>query len=292
MKVLVIVTHAVAKATHQALCDALARCFAPPGHRVEIHQAGEKEDIPDYVRGRLPEGFEVVVAVGGDGTVAAVSDGLVGGAVPLAIVPAGTGNLFAREFDIPRGIAEAVALLAGAPRRKTVDVMRIGRRIYVLNASVGISASTVSGTTRVGKHLFGRIAYVAVAILKVLTTRPRHLSVTVDGVEQAYRMVEITVLNCSLLNRLLYPKGPVVRVDDGRLGVWIVGWRSLLDYPRYFFSVWAGWPLNLPVQFIDAERRVTITSSTPLPVQADGDIIGSTPVHIDVLPSALTVFVP
>jgi diacylglycerol kinase family enzyme len=67
----------------------------------------------------------------------------VGTSISLGIIPTGTGNLIAQELDIPESVAAAVELIAGAHRKRQIDVMRIGGRTYVLNASVGISASVM-----------------------------------------------------------------------------------------------------------------------------------------------------
>ena len=156
---------------------------------------------------------------------------------------------------------------------------------------VGISASIIGGTTRESKSRFGRIAYVGTAILKVLSSRPRYLVVEVDGKAHPYRAVEVSVMNCGLLGKLFYPKGPDIRIDDGHLGVWILSMRTIWDYPRYLIGVVAGWTVNREAHFIRAEKTVSIRSNVPLPVQADGDIIGTTPVDVEVLPGVLTVLV-
>ena len=68
--------------------------------------------------------------------------------------------------------------------------------------------------------------------------------------------------------------------------------KTIWDYPRYIFGVIAGWSVNPETHFIRVEKTVSIRSNVPLPVQADGDIIGTTPVDVAVLPGALTVLVP
>jgi hypothetical protein len=89
--------------------------------------------------------------------------------------------------------------------------------VIFLNASVGISASVIGGTTRTSKSRFGRIAYVVTTILKVLSSRPRYLLVEVDGKAHPYRAVEVAIMNCGLLSRMFYPKGSDIRIDDGHL---------------------------------------------------------------------------
>ena len=291
MKALVIFNPTAGTSEGQVLRDALSRHFAAVRIEHEVYETRKGELTAEIVRQRLRDGFDLVVAAGGDGTVSAVSDGLVGSSIPLGIVPTGTGNLIARELAIPDDIEAAVALIAGAPRTRKIDAMRIGKRAYILNASVGISASVIGGTTPKSKSRFGRIAYIGTAFLKVLSSRPRYLVVEVDGKAQQYRAVEVAIMNCGLLGKLIYPKGPDIRIDDGHLGVWVLSMKTIWDYPRYLIGVAAGWTANPETHFIRAEKAVNIRSKVPLPVQADGDIIGTTPANIEVLPGALTVLV-
>jgi diacylglycerol kinase (ATP) len=288
----IVLNPAAGKRTHEAVRDALDRHFPPARIEYEVHETHTGESFGDIVRSRLREGFDLVVASGGDGTVSAVMDGIAGSSVPLGIIPTGTANLIARELNIPLDADAAAALIASAPRLRMIDAMRIGDRAYVLIIGVGMSASVAGATTRRDKRRFGLVAYLGAAVRNAFSIRPRHLEVTVDGAARSYRAVEVAVANCGILAKMLFPKGPDIQVDDGHLDVWILGTNTLLDYPRYLLTILAGRPASPRMHFIRAEKSVTIRSPAPLPVQADGDIIGETPVEIDILPGAVKVFVP
>lgn len=292
MKALVILNPAAENGEGKALRDMLSLHFAAVHIDYEMYETRKGDRLADIVRGRLGDGFDLIVAAGGDGTVSAVSDGLVGSSIPLGIIPIGTGNLIAHELHIPDKAETAVALLAGASRTRKIDAMRIGKRTYVLNAGVGISASIIGGTTRKNKSRFGRIAYVGTALLKVFSSRPRYLVVEVDGKAHPYRAVDVAIMNCGLLGKLFYPKGPDIQIDDGHLGVWILSMKTIWDYPRYLMGIIAGSGRSPEAHFIRAKKTVSIRSNLPLQVQADGDIIGTTPVNVEVLPGVLTVLVP
>ena len=291
-KALVILNPSAAPGVRESVLRALDRYFPAAGIEYAVHEPRKGEAFGDIVRSRLSEGFGLVVAAGGDGTVSAVVDGLAGSAVPLGIIPTGTANLVARELNIPLVPFEAAALIAEAPRSRMIDAMRIGSRVYVLVAGIGISASVAGGTTRGNKRRFGLIAYLGAAILKVFEFGPRHIEVAVDGVSRKHHAVEVAIANCGILAKMLFPKGPDIRVDDGHIDVWILDTKTFLDYPRYLFQVVARRPASPRAHFIKAERSITVRSATPLPVQADGDVIGTTPVDIEVLPGAVEVFVP
>jgi YegS/Rv2252/BmrU family lipid kinase len=292
MKAFVVLNPAAGQEIHQSVREALAEHFGPSRIEYEVHETRKGDKIGEIVRARLRDGIDLVVAAGGDGTVSDVIDGLTGSPIPLGIIPTGTGNLVARDLGIPNEIDEAVGLIAGAPRSRKIDAMRIGERVFVLNISAGYSASVISGTTQGNKHRFGRIAYVWAMVSKMFTSRPRGLVVTVDGIGHEYRAFEVAIMNCGMLAKMLYPKGPEIRIDDGRLDVFVLGMRTIRDYPRDIFGILTGRHAIRVSRYLKANRGVAIRSDVPLPVQADGDIIGTTPIEVELLPGAVTVLVP
>lgn len=291
-KAFIVLNPVSGKNAREPIIEALSRHFASSRIDYEIYETVKGDKAGDIVRARLGEGFDLIVAAGGDGTVSDVVDGLVGSPIPLAIIPAGTGNLIARELNIPLEIENATALIAGVHKFRKIDAMRIGKRVYILNISVGISASVISGTTHKNKRRFGRVAYLGTALLKIFTFRRRHLAVTVDGKRDTFRAVEVTISNCGILSKILYPKGPDVSIDDGHLDIWILNAKAFLDYPLYLFQMLTRRPAKHLSHFISSQKSVSIRSRIPLPVQADGDIIGNTPIDVDVLSGAVTVLVP
>jgi diacylglycerol kinase (ATP) len=292
MKALVISNPPEGDAERQLLHDTLNRHFAAAHIEYEIYETREGGRLADIVREHLSDGFDLVVAAGGDGTVSAVGDGLAESTIPLGIIPSGTGNLIARELEIPEDLEAAVALIAGAHRERKIDGMRIGKRIFFLNASVGISAAVAGGTTRGSKRRFGRIAYVGTTILKVLSSKPRYLVVEVDGKAHPYRAVDVAIMNCGMIGRQLYPGDTDIHIDDGHLGVGILSVKRIWHCSWYAIGVVVGWLVTPRSHFIKVDQAVNIRSNVPLPVQADGDLIGTTPIHVEVLPGALTVLVP
>jgi diacylglycerol kinase (ATP) len=292
VRAFVVLNPAAGQSANESVREALETAFGSHQIQYEIYEtlAGDKPGA--VVRRRLGDGFELAVAVGGDGTVSDVIDGLVGSPVPLGIIPTGTGNLIARELGIPTALDDAVALIAGRSRPRAIDAMRIGERVFVLNISVGISAAVIGDTSAREKSRWGRIAYTWTTVRKLFRLKPRYLVVAVDGIAQEYRAVEVAIMNCGKLAKAFHPLGPEIRIDDGHLDVYIVGVMSLRDVPRYVLKLVTRRPAASPLRVIAAQQRVTIRSTLPLQLQADGDIIGTTPVEVEVLPHAVTVLVP
>jgi YegS/Rv2252/BmrU family lipid kinase len=276
------------KGDHAAVKATLRREFKAAGISYEIREAKKKKQAEKIARRHAKE-FDLVIAGGGDGTVSRVSSGLRGTSIPLAIIPMGTGNMVARELGIPVDIDKAVALITGEYRKKKIDAMKIGKHLYVLNAGIGINAQVVARTNKKNKRLLGRLAYVT-NIMQILRFRPRSVDIKLDGKEHHYRAVDVAVSNCGAVAKAVYPPGPEIRPDDGRIDVWVLGMESALDYARYLVGILFG--RRRKARYLSARESVEISSPFPLAAQADGNIIGTTPLHVEVRRKALTIIVP
>jgi len=232
-----------------------------------------------------------IVAAGGDGTVADIVN--LGPHVPLAVLPLGTENLFARHFGFTRDISRlAATIAAGEP--ETIDLGRIGDRDFCLLVSVGFDSAVV---WRVGKWRSAgnsprRVTYAAylVPILKtVLTYRFPAIDLEADG--RLFSGVHAFVFNlpryCLDLN-----VAPHANTHDGMLD-WVIfkkpGLGGLL---AYLHDIRSRRHLDRKdVQFGRA-RSIRISSRESLPVQVDGDPSGHTPVDIGISPRRLAVMRP
>jgi diacylglycerol kinase (ATP) len=273
--------------------QALERSFPADRMVCEIHEVSPDERLADVVRGAIGRGCDLIVAAGGDGTVSAVANGLVGSPVPLGIIPLGTANVLARELGIPIALDPACELLAGAHATTRIDAMRVGDTCYFTQIGVGIDALMIRDTRREDKRRYGRVAYLWTAATRLVGFQPRQFTVTTDGHEKRTRASQVVVANCGILGQPPFRWGPDIRPDDGRLDVCIVRARSMLDYLKISWYVLTGQHKRSPnVRYLTARSRVTVASRHPLPVQGDGEIIGETPVAIEVVPDAVAVIVP
>ena len=272
---------------------AIERAAAAGDRRPEFREISAGDSVPDIIRAAVARGFDMFVAVGGDGTVSGVVEGLDGSPLPLAIVPAGTGNLLARGLGVPLDPVAAAGLIAGEHATKTIDAMRVGTRVFVLNVGVGISSATVRDTSNADKRRFGRAAYVGTGLRKMLGFRPCRFTVTVDGRTTRVRATEVTVANCDFMGDIPWPWAPEILPDDGRLDVCLVLVPTVGESIRSGLRVMRHRRKPLPnVRWLRARRSVKIEANRILPVQGDGDLIGETPVEVTVLPDAVRVVVP
>jgi diacylglycerol kinase (ATP) len=281
----------------QAYSNDIRRAFAlffPPNEwSIDIHETTATESIEAIVRDACQKGVDLVIAAGGDGTVARVANGLRGTNVPLGILPVGTGNILARGLMLPLGLEAAVRLLAGEHDLMNMDVLAIGEQWYLLNASVGITSHAVRTIVPEQKRHFGVLAYLFAA-LQWFGWQPRRFKMVVDGKERWARASEILVSNGEVLRDLSIPVGPPSTFCDGKLEAYIVKAQSAVDYLAVVWNLLFRREKRKPgLRHIPVRNMIRIDSGkTKLPVQADGDPIGTTPVEIHILPKAIQVIVP
>ncbi len=259
----------------------------------EIHETGHDEKLVEVVREARDRGFDLVVAAGGDGTVSGVADGLVGSEVPLGIIPLGTANVLARELGIPVDLEGACQLLASAHTLAPVDAMQVGDHYYFTQVGVGIDSLMIRDTKREHKQRFGRLAYLWTAFWRLLGFQPRRFRLTVDGANpRRPRATQVLIANSGILGQPPFRWGPDIRPDDGRLDLCVIRARTLLDYLILAWHFLFHQHRRDPnVRYQTVTREVIIETKHPLPVQADGEIVGETPVEIRLVPRAVRVVI-
>lgn len=243
-------------------------------------------------RQAVDEGCDVVLVCGGDGTVRAAVTALTGGSVPLAILPAGTGNLLARNLGLPLG-NEAAALRVGiSGRTKAIDVGVFEDRRFVVMAGLGFDAAIMRDAPEGLKRVVGWPAYL-VSAGRHLRGRGFRVTLTVDdGTPTQHRVRGIVVGNVGRL-QAGFPLLPDAEPDDGFLDVVVFSPRNIVDW-----GLLAGRVIRRaekPDRRLERHRgrRVLVEASRPQPRQLDGDVIedGRT-MDITVEPHALQVRVP
>ncbi len=244
---------------------------------------------------------DVVVAVGGDGTIFEVASGLLlSGATNtlLGVVPLGTGNDTARLCGI-NDVEQARQALRGE-RTKDLDVIRIqcqGRgtpltRHALLYGGVGIAGEVVKWTTPRVKRIFGqRLAYPVGALRAILSYTAPRMRLTCDGQTWENRFLLACASNGELSGggmRL----APGARMDDGLLNVNVCEAVGRWAAVRLLWRVCRGRHItHRKVRYLTA-RTLMVESDLPLNVEADGEVVGHTPVHFEVMPRALQMLIP
>ncbi len=276
----------------EAVLPTLNRVFREADIEWDVSLTHERGDARRLAREAVQAGAELVAAYGGDGTVMETASGLIGSDVPLGILPGGTANVMAIELGVPRELeAAARLLLAPDVERRALDVGRVGEEHFLLRLGTGFEAVVIEGAERELKDRMGTLAYILSAI-KALREPP----------QTTYRLllddesVQIEGMSCLVANSgnlglpglALHPK---IDVSDGLLDVVVIrqaDFDTLLSLAASVAGV-ENVPESLPHWQV---RRVRIESDPVQDVQADGEMIGETPIEVEVVPQALQVVVP
>lgn len=293
MSIFVVLNPVAGRARAADVRAALTRAFDSSAQPLDIYETTGREQLHELVKDAINDGARLVIAAGGDGTVSAVVDGVANTGVPLGIIPTGTGNVFAQELDIPLGLDKACRLLAGDHGIKAVDALQIGERFYVLSVGTGADAQAIQLTGREGKRRFGPLAYVWAALKVVVGVQPRHYTIVADGQRTEVRAADVLVTNIATMTGPLR-WGRHIRPDDGQVDICIMRAANFFD----FFRV--AWDILTPgrphrkrnMRYLAARESVVVTADRPMPVQGDGELLGETPLEIQVAPGAVNVMVP
>jgi diacylglycerol kinase (ATP) len=260
------------------------------GWQVDLRPTGGPGDGTRIAREAAAQGYHLVVAAGGDGTVNEVINGLAGSQTALAALPIGTVNVWVRELGLPLQPRAAAEALLNAQVR-SIDLGRAGERYFLLMCGVGFDAAVTAEVRADEKRRFGAMAYLLRAANLAGRFRGTPARITLDG-----RAVRGRVLMIVLGNSQLY--GGVVKftarasMDDGLLDVCIIKGNSLWGAPfRALSVVTQRYNLDPEIEYHRA-REIKISARRPLPVQVDGDHIGQTPMTFTAVPGALRALLP
>jgi len=276
------------------LRSALALHFPLPKWMVEIHETTGKEDVTAICRAACEGGAALVVSAGGDGTLVSVANALVHRQIPLGILPLGTGNRLARVLSVPLKLDEAVQLIAGEHKVIEIDALKVGDRYYFSNVSVGMSSEIMNETTSQDKKRFGRLAYLLTTIKRSSLFQLRRYTLTIDGQARRIRASEILISSTILLDMATFLYGPPESLNDGQLEVYLDTAHSLRDTMRLVWDLFRR-PGQPGAKLFHWESHDSIRIEavrSPQLVQADGEVIGHTPVEIQMVPKAIRVIMP
>jgi len=239
----------------------------------------------------IDEGAELVMACGGDGTVMACATALSGSDVPLAVVPFGTGNLVAANFDIPGDLDDAIEVALEC-RRRRIDLGGRGDERFVISAGMGFDAAMLRDTDKRLKARLGPIAYVLSGLKHIRRPRVTYTVTMDDRAPLSRRGQGVMICNLGEIQGRL-PVLPDAVPDDGLFDVGILCTRTLLDWAKVAVSVVLRHHGRPPELEVYKASKVKVETASPHPIQFDGD--PGDPVAeltLEIVPGALTLAVP
>jgi len=248
------------------------------------------------------DGAELVIAVGGDGTLNETANGLLraGGTTELATIPIGTGLDFVRTYGIPTRFEDAVAT-ARDGRTRTIDAGRVSYRAwdgqaaerYVINVgSVGMSAAVAQRANGMSKRMGGRATFFYALVRVFLDWDNTVVTVDLDGGgRRQARMHDVIVANGQYHGGAMW-LAPEASPDDGLFDVVLIGDITKLDFVTTAPKIYRGTYLAHPKVELVRTSSVAVDASDRLPIELDGEQVGTTPVRFEVVPGALRIRVP
>lgn len=235
-----------------------------------------------------------IVAVGGDGTVHDVANGLIGSNIPLGVIPAGSGNDFARALDIPMDYKKALERILMGKQRK-IDIGRIGEEYCITVAGIGFDGKVaeVNNASKYKKWLnlirLGALSYGLSFLHVLLKYRPVNIQLKVDG----ENLVFFNVWLIAIANIPNYGGGiricPDACYNDGLFDICIVHSITKWDLLRTFPKAYKGKHLFHSGVTMIKGKQVEVISEFPVIVQGDGEILMKTPVNVTIQRDALLI---
>jgi len=255
-------------------------------------------ELESSAQAAISEGRQLLLAMGGDGTFQSLANAACGADVVLGILPIGGGNDFASALGLPGEPTEAAeATLCGAPRN--VDLLRVRTadgqsRLYAGGGGIGLDAEAARYASGRYRHLPGRFRYIAAALHALARYAP--LDVRADFPESDIPPFEARALLAAVLNAPTYGAGvrlaPGAAVDDGALHVIFIEELSKLGVLTLLPRLMGSGELRTPRVKRWRAKRVKLTTNRPCFFHGDGEILGATPVEIEVLPKGARVLAP
>ena len=236
-------------------------------------------------------GCEKIIVCGGDGTINEAIHALVDSDVRLGVLPLGTGNDFARTLGIKEDLDFACNVLRDEKVRK-VDLVKVnGDKYYGSVGGIGFDAEVASWANRYKRFAPGATIYLLAILAKLFTYKFKKVAITHDTGNHTGE-----ILMAAIGNTEWYGGGinitPTALIDDGVLDICVVQKINKLKLLLFFPSVLKGTHTRFSEVKLYRTKKISITSETPLQLLGDGEILGETPVSLEVMPQALNIIAP
>jgi lipid kinase YegS len=261
------------------------------GHRVRAQVTWEPGDARRFAEIAARRGTDAVIAVGGDGTLNEVLNGVLGTDAPLGVLPLGTANDFARQIGIPDDPREALELLV-AQEPRPMDVGLLNGRAFVNVSSAGIGAETTAETSAGAKEVLGPLAYAITGMRKLAAEyEGRRARFTGPGFSR-----EIEYLLFAVGNARATGAGtviaPLAELDDGLLDLCIIEPVARSQFAGLLLELRRGEHLERDGVHYVQTPWVRVESETPVAVNVDGEALSLTTLEYTTAPRAVRVLAP
>jgi len=255
----------------------------------------------ELARAAASDGYRYLVAVGGDGTVNEVANGILhsadAGSVSLGIISTGTGSDFVRSAGIPRNYVSACSCLT-SPQRRLIDIGIVeyrkngqsSKRFFVNVAGIGFDAAAVEATEQLPKYFGGTIPYLAGLLRTLVGYRNKSVELGIGDRAEKARVLSVVVSNGNYFGGGMRI-APEASLDDSLLDVCVIGDVGKFDLLKSLPMVYKGTHGDHPKVRMEKAGKVTVESAEKVLVHADGEVLGEGPASFSLIPAALNIVV-
>ena len=254
-------------------------------------------EFPGHLAQAAGEGRDsLLVVIGGDGTVNEVANGIAGTNAEIAVLPCGTGQDFGRTHGIPSRFDDAVRVALGGTAR-TIDLGRVElesgtSRFFANVGSAGMSGAVARRANAMTKRFGGRATFFYALTREFLAWQNTRVVVELgDGITREGPMHDVVVANGRFHGGGM-KLAPDARQDDGAFDVVLIGDITKPDFVTTAPKLYSGRYLSHPKVELLRSSSVSISADEPLPLEVDGEPIGTTPARFEIVRSALRLRVP
>jgi YegS/Rv2252/BmrU family lipid kinase len=262
----------------RAMCDGALFCATI--------RAGEAEQL---ARAAIADGFDQIVAAGGDGTIHEVVNGMAGADVALGLMPMGTMNVFANELGLPANDLGRCWEIIRAAHTRLIDLPTANGKHFVQLAGVGLDAQVVKETSLTFKRNFGPLSYL-ISAAQIAGRRPPRL--LIEAEEAMTEEGSFVLIGNGRLYGGPFPFFKHAVIDDGLLDVLVFKQLGYIELIKYLQNViFTSDITTREVEYFQT-RRLRVSSAEEVPVELDGELVGGCPVEFRMQPRGLKVLAP
>ena len=271
------------------------RALLEPEIDLDIRLTTPEVDAGQLAQEAVKQGVHTIIASGGDGTLSAAAEALMGTSIPLGVISRGTANAFASALGIPDTIEAACqTILAG--KTKVVDTALCNGKPMVLLVGIGFEAEVVEKADRETKNRLGMLAYILAGVKQLRDFDTFEATIETDERVITVNAAAVTIANAAPPTSIL-AQGPAgIIYDDGLLDLTVVAPENRAGAIASAYHL-----LQTALRGDAAERddigymrarRIKVTTNPPQKVVLDGEIIGTMPIEVECIPGGLTILVP
>jgi diacylglycerol kinase (ATP) len=266
-----------------------------PTLQLEIYYTTPEDNTNELLQRTIAEAGDRVIVSGGDGTVSAVAQALIGTPKKLGIIPRGTANAFATALGIPSDLNAAChTILQGTTR--LIDTATCNGDAMILLAGIGFEAETVERANREAKDRWGALAYILAGMQQLNQQELFHTQIEIAGEHLEFQAGAITIANVAPPTSVLAQGFGQVIPDDGLLEITIGTPDTTLKALDAITDLMGAAISKMPTHREDIiclrTSQIYVTTDPPEKVVIDGELTGATPVQVQCIPNSLKVVVP